>query len=161
MSPIETFIRDVRHREPAERVLATVLFLDFGTPPNDELASAVRREIATHRGRPTREGPLAIFDGPARAIRCARSIVTIAKRLGSPSKAGLHTGECDRIGVESVEGAAVEIASGVLQAASPGEVVVSSTVKDLVAGSGIRFQVAKRRLVKTAHGEWRLFRAEP
>jgi class 3 adenylate cyclase len=102
--------------------------------------------------------PLAIFDGPARAVRCACAIVEYASRLGIKMHAGLHTGECDLVDGK-VSGIAAEIGVEVAKRAAPTEVLVSNTVKDLVAGSGIRFEDRGTHALADVLGEWRLFRA--
>ena len=107
----------------------------------DRYHEAARLEIIRFRGRfLDAAGPtvLAAFDGPARAIRCASAIVDSARRLGIAAKAGLHTGECE-IRPDGLTGAALEVARRVAAVAKDGEVVVSTTVKDLVAGSGLEF----------------------
>jgi class 3 adenylate cyclase len=122
----------------------------------------IRRELERHRGRlvkNTGDGILATFDGPARAIRCAHAIVTSVKSLGIEVRAGLHTGEVELRG-EDVTGIGVNIAARVMDAAGPGEVVVSSTVKDLVAGSGLRFADRGTHDLRGVPGEWRLFAVE-
>jgi class 3 adenylate cyclase len=103
--------------------------------------------------------PLAIFDGPARAIRCASAIIDYAARLGITMRAGLHTGECDMLDGK-VGGIAAEIGLQVANEAAGGEVLVSSTVKDLVAGSGIGFADKGAHKLQGIPGEWRLFVAE-
>src|SRR5213075_2961421 len=106
------------------------------------------------------DGFLAIFDGPARAIRCASAIRDGVRPLGIEIRAGLHTGECELMG-EDVGGIAVHIGARVAASASPGEVLVSSTVKDLVAGSGLRFADRGPHALKGIPDEWRLFAVEP
>ena len=100
---------------------------------------------------------LATFDGPARAIRCADAVLRLASEHGTNFRAGLHTGECERVGSSTVRGTAVEIAADVLAEAKSGEILVSSTVKDLVAGSGISFQALPLRAAKSSYGNWSLF----
>ena len=159
-----------------ERVLATVLFTDIvaSTAKAAELGDArwrelvqahhglIRRELQRHRGNEidtAGDGFFASFGGPARAIRCACAISEGVRELGLEIRAGLHTGECERID-QKVGGIAVNIGARVAAEARPGEVLVSSTVKDLVAGSGIVFRergVAERKGVP---GEWRLFAVE-
>jgi class 3 adenylate cyclase len=107
----------------------------------------------------TGDGILATFDGPARAVRCAQAIATSVKPLGIEIRAGLHTGEVELRG-EDVTGIGVSIAARVIDAAGPGEVVVSSTVKDLVAGSGLRFADRGTHDLRGVPGEWRLFAVE-
>jgi len=153
LAEVEDFLARVRSSQEVERVLATVLIVD--APP--AMAAQIGREIAAHRGHET--PPHAVFDGPARAIRCASAIVAHGKRSGVAIRAGLHTGECDRSGSGAIAGFAVEIAERVLEAAPPGSVVVSNTVRDLVAGSGLAFApMAGAATISTPHGEWRLFR---
>ena len=98
----------------------------------------------------------ATFDGPARALRCARAVVDAASRLGLAVRAGLHTGECDVLG-EKVGGVTVEIGEAVAARASSGEVLLSSTVKDLVAGSGIEFEPRGAWVFADLPGEWHIF----
>jgi pimeloyl-ACP methyl ester carboxylesterase len=159
LDEIRMFLEGIQTEQSPERVLATVLCLQL-EQDETELATAVRREIQWYRGEEVRATParLILFDGPARAIRCANSIINMARRYGISAQAGLHTGECDRTPDGSVAGVAVEIACRVLSCSSASEVLVSSTVRDLVAGSGIRFHPGDKREVVTPHGEWRLFR---
>lgn len=161
IEPIRRFLSQLETLDESERVLATVLYLDAGSPL-DAFASLVRREIQRFRGHQTQDGSriLATFDGPARAIRCACSILRASQPFGVTTRAGLHTGECDRVDGTGVRGIAVDIASDVLQEAFPDEIIVSSTVKDLVAGSGIHFIPADGRCVTTAFGTWHLFRVD-
>ena len=105
------------------------------------------------------DGALVTFDGPARAIRCARSLRENLRRLGLEVRAGLHTGECELISGD-VAGIAVHIAARVAAIAKPDEVLVSSTVKDLVAGSGIQFADRGVHTLKGVPGEWRVFAVE-
>lgn len=119
----------------------------------------VRRELARFRGREidtAGDGFLATFDGPARAIRCACAISDVVKPLGIEIRAGLHTGECEVMG-DRVGGIAMHIGARVASPAAPGEVLVSSTVKDLVAGSGLSFEDRGTHALKGIPGEWRLF----
>jgi pimeloyl-ACP methyl ester carboxylesterase/DNA-binding winged helix-turn-helix (wHTH) protein len=152
---MEEFLMSVRRDEEPERVLATVLFLDCNEMAR--LRPHVERELQWFRGQPlaidSASEPLASFDGPARAIKCATAIHDHARRLGMQVRAGLHTGECDKLPAGKLGGFAVDIASRVLALAKPGDVVVSSPVKDLVAGSGINFQQMEESV-----GDWRLFR---
>jgi class 3 adenylate cyclase len=119
----------------------------------------VRRELARSRGREvktTGDGFLATFDGPARAIRYVSAIRDAVRSLGIEIKAGLHTGECEVRG-DDVGGIAVHIAARVAASAGPGEVLVSGTVKDLVAGSGIEFADRGTHRLKGVPERWRLF----
>lgn len=173
---IEEFITGVRPAPGRDRILATVLFTDIvdSTKRAAEVGDArwrelldshhmmVRRELAKGRGHEVKmlgDGFLATFDGPARAIHCAHAILDGIRGLGLDVRAGLHTGECDLIG-EDVGGIAVHIAARVVALAEPGEVLVSSTVKDLVAGSGIRFIERGIHDLKGVPGEWHLFAVE-
>jgi len=159
-----------------ERVLATVLFTDIvdSTATAVELGDArwrelvqahhglVRRQLARYRGTEidtAGDGFFASFDGPARAIRCACAISEGVRELGIEIRAGLHTGECERID-QKVGGIAVNIGARVAAEAEAGEVLVSSTVKDLVAGSGIAFRERGVAELKGVPGEWRLFAVE-
>ena len=105
------------------------------------------------------DGLLATFDGPARAIRSACAMARTVRDLGIEIRAGLHTGEIELSG-EGISGIAVHIGARVIANAEPGEVLVSSTVKDLVAGSGIQFADRGMRTLKGVPGEWRLYAAE-
>jgi class 3 adenylate cyclase len=119
----------------------------------------VRRELLRHRGREidsAGDGFFATFDGPARAIRCASAIVDGVSDLGIAVRAGLHSGECELVDGK-IAGIAVHTGARVAGHANPGEVLVSSTVKDLVAGSGIDFVERESRELKGIPGEWRLF----
>jgi class 3 adenylate cyclase len=119
----------------------------------------VGHELERFRGRLVNtagDGVFASFDGPARAIRCACAIRDQAAALGTPVRLGLHTGECEVID-NQLAGIAVHIGARVAAAAEPGQVVVSSTVKDLVAGSGLRFSEGEVHTLKGVPGEWRLF----
>jgi class 3 adenylate cyclase len=119
----------------------------------------VRAELRRFRGaevNTTGDGFVASFDGPARAIRCARAIVEACRELGIEIRAGLHTGECEVRG-DDLGGLAVHIAARVGARAAPGEVLVSGTVKDLVAGSGIDFTDNGVHELKGVPGSWRLF----
>lgn len=162
-------------RTDFDRVLSTVLFTDIvgsteraGTLGDrrwrellDAHDSLVRREFARFRGnevKPLGDGFLATFDGPARAIRCALAVAAAARALGIEIRAGLHTGEVE-LGERDVRGIAVHIAARVADLAGPGETLVSRTVKDLVAGSGLRFEDLGRRGLKGVAEDWQLFRA--
>jgi class 3 adenylate cyclase len=176
MDEIQEFLTGVRPVPESDRVLATVLFTDIVTSTErsaqvgdrrwkdllDQHDTLMRRELERHRGRlvkNTGDGILATFDGPARAIRCAQAIATGMKSLGIEVRAGLHTGEVELRG-EDVAGMGVNIAARVMDAAGPGGVVVSSTVKDLVAGSGLRFADRGTHDLRGVPGEWRLFAVE-
>jgi class 3 adenylate cyclase len=170
---VEEFLTGARPMPEPERVLATVLFTDIvgSTERAAELGdrrwrellerhhTTVRRELERFRGREVDtagDGFLATFDGPARAIRCARAIEQGLRELGLELRAGLHTGECELMG-DKVTGVAVHTGARVAAQAGPGEVLVSNTVKDLVAGSGIEFEDRGTHELKGVPGEWRLY----
>jgi class 3 adenylate cyclase len=170
---VEEFLTGVRRGPEPERVLATVLFTDIvgsteravelGDGPWRELlerhGTVVRRELERFRGhevKTTGDGFLVTFDGPARGIRCALAITESVRPLGLEVRAGLHTGECELLNGD-VGGIAVHTGARVAAAAAPGEVLVSSTVRDLVAGSGIEFVDRGVRELKGVPGEWPLF----
>ena len=176
LAEIEEFLTGARHAPEADRVLATVLFTDIvGSTAHaagmgdqrwrDLLGSyqaLVRGELARSRGREVKtlgDGFLATFDGPARAIRCACAIRDSVRPLGIEIRAGLHTGECELMD-DDVGGIAVHIGARVASSAAPSEVLVSSTVKDLVAGSGLRFADRGTHHLHGVPGEWRLFAVE-
>lgn len=177
LGEVEEFLTGARSAPEPDRVLVTVMFTDIvgsteraaalGDRRWRELLSAhqeaVREELARHGGREVKtlgDGSLATFDGPARAIRCGRSIADSAPSLGVEVRVGLHCGEVELIG-EDVGGIAVHIAARVGALASGGEVLVSSTVKDLVAGSGVRFEDRGATHLKGVPDEWRLYAAFP
>jgi len=121
--------------------------------------AVVREQLAQFRGREidtAGDGFLAAFDGPARGIRCACAVVREVRRLGLEIRAGLHTGECEVVG-EKLAGIAVHLGARVAALAEAGEVFVSATVKDLVAGSGIAFEDRGTQILKGVPGEWRLY----
>jgi class 3 adenylate cyclase len=173
LDEVEEFLTGVRHAPEHDRVLATVLFVRIIEPEsqsaklgdarwrdsNERLAGYVQRQLEVFKGRlieMTPDGLLATFDGPARAIRCACAIRDSAARLNIVVKAGLHTGECD-VMEEKVGGIAVEIGEAVAERSRPGDVLVSNTVKDLVAGSGIQFEERGVQTLGEIADEWRLF----
>jgi pimeloyl-ACP methyl ester carboxylesterase len=173
MEEVREFLTGVREPEEPDRVLATVLFTDLvgSTKRAQELGDRrwketlerhneiVRRDLARFRGREVDtagDGFFATFDGPARAIRCARSIVDGVRGVGLDVRAGLHTGEVELAG-ESLRGIAVHTGARVAARADAGEVLVSQTVKDLVAGSGIEFEDRGAHELKGVPGEWRLY----
>jgi class 3 adenylate cyclase len=178
LDPIEQFLKEAwttdATREP-DRVLATVLFTDIvgSTERMAEMGdrswrelierhhALVRRELARARGREVDtagDGFFASFDGPARAVRCAKSIVDGVRELGIDVRTGLHTGECELVDGK-VTGIAVHTGARVASHAGPGEVLVSQTVKDLVAGSGLAFEDRGAHELKGVPGEWRLYAA--
>ena len=173
LDEIQEFLTGVREPAEPERVLATVLFTDVvgSTEKARELGDRrwrdlldrhneiVRRDLERFRGREVDtagDGFFATFDGPARAIRCARSIVADVQSVGLEVRAGLHTGECELAG-DQVRGIAVHTGARVASLAGAGEVLVSSTVRDLVAGSGIEFAERGVQSLKGIPGEWRLY----
>ena len=170
---IEEFLTGVRHGAEPDRVLATVLFTDIvgatekaaslGDRSWHDLLDAhhalVRRELKAFRGREidtAGDGFLAAFDGPARAIRCACAVSSSVRSLGIEVRAGLHTGECEIMG-DKLGGIAVHIGARIAALARPGEVLVSSTVKDLVAGSSLSFHDRGTELLKGLPGNWHLY----
>lgn len=174
LDEVEEFLTGVRHAPEPDTVLATVLFMRiidsksyadrFGEDRWQELLTRLRahigKEIEWFRGRAidmTGDRPLAIFDGPARAVRCANAINEYASRLGVKMHAGLHTGECELVDGQ-VGGVAADIGAEIARQAAGGEVLVSNTVKDLVAGSGIVFEEKGAVRPANGYGEWRLFR---
>jgi class 3 adenylate cyclase/pimeloyl-ACP methyl ester carboxylesterase len=173
LDEIEEFLTGSRHRPEGDRVLATVLFTDIvgSTPQAAALGdrrwrallevhdTVVRRELTRFGGREidtTGDGFLATFDGPGRAIRCARSIARAVRQLDLRVRAGVHTGEIEVIGPR-IAGIAVHIAARVAALAGPDEVLVTSTVRDLVVGSGIDLEDRGTPALKGVPGEWRLF----
>jgi class 3 adenylate cyclase/dienelactone hydrolase len=173
---IEEFLTGSRAPVAADRVLATVLFTDIvGSTEKaaalgdhrwrdllDNHHSTIRRTLSRFRGheiKTTGDGVLATFDGPARGVRCACAIADEIRPLGIEVRAGLHTGECEMIG-DDVGGIAVHIGARVTALAGAGEVLVSSTVKDLVAGSGLRFGDRGGHSLKGVPGKWRIFAVE-
>jgi class 3 adenylate cyclase len=173
LDEIEEFLTGSRRVPEHDRVLATVLFTDIvgsteraaslGDAAWTGLRSAhdaiVRQELGRHRGREVDvagDGFLAVFDGPARAVRCACAIRDAVRTLGLDIRAGVHTGEVELVG-DRVAGIAVHIGARVSALAEPGAVLASSTVRDLVAGSGIEFEDRGVHALKGVPGEWRVF----
>jgi pimeloyl-ACP methyl ester carboxylesterase len=172
LNEIEIFLTGALHSSEPDRILATCLFTDIvgSTETAQSLGdgrwrdllqshnSVIRNQLIRYRGREiktTGDGFLATFDGPARAIRCACSIRDELRRLGIEIRAGLHTGECEIID-EDISGIAVHITSRIMSIAAPGEALISSTVKDLVAGSGIHFEKRGLFSLKGVPGEWEI-----
>jgi class 3 adenylate cyclase len=173
LDEIEEFLVGSRGAAEAERALATILFTDLvdSTATAAELGdrrwrlllerhdAAVRRQLTLHRGHEVKtvgDGFLATFDGPARAIRCAEALRGELDSLGLQVRAGIHTGEVELIG-DDVGGIAVNIGARIGAEATAGEVLVSSTVRELVVGSGLEFADRGVRELKGVPGEWRLF----
>ena len=173
LDAVEEFLVGSRDAGESERALATILFTDIvgSTEKAAELGdrgwrqllerhdAAVRRQLSLHRGREVKtmgDGFLATFDGPARAIRCASAVRDEVAGLGIEVRAGIHTGEVELIG-DDVGGMAVNIGARIGALADAGEVLVSSTVRELVVGSGLEFEERGVETLKGAPGEWRLF----
>lgn len=176
LGEMEEFLTGHRGSERADRILATVLFTDIVNSTAkaadlgdrawrdllDRFEGLVQRQLERFRGRAvkaTGDGYLATFDGPARGVQCATAIADAVRQLGIRVRTGLHTGECEMRG-NDVAGIAVHIGARVADAAAPGEVLVSSTVKDLVAGSGLTFEERGSHALKGIPGTWRLFAAQ-
>jgi len=174
---IQEFLTGARAPVPVDRVLSTVLFTDIVGSTEKAAAlgdrrwrelldthhATIRRNLARFRGnevKSTGDGILATFDGPARGVRCACAITEEIRPLGIEVRAGLHTGECEMMDDDDVGGIAVHIGARVAALAGAGEVLVSSTVKDLVAGSGLRFADRGSRSLKGVPGEWHIFAVE-
>jgi pimeloyl-ACP methyl ester carboxylesterase len=175
LDAMEESVTGSRPQREADRMLATVLFTDIvgSTERAVELGDQAwrkllvqhneltRKQLASFRGREvasTGDGFVAVFDGPARAIRCARDLVETLAGADLPIRAGVHAGECEQIG-ENIGGIAVHIGARVAALAGTGEVLVTGTVRDLVAGSGIRFEDAGEHDLKGVPGAWHLYRA--
>jgi pimeloyl-ACP methyl ester carboxylesterase len=173
LDEIEEFVTGARRGPEPDRVLATVMFTDIvdATKRAAEVGdrrwrdllgghhALVREELAKFRGREidtAGDGFLAAFDGPARAVRAACAVSAGIEKLGLSVRAGVHTGECEVMGAK-LSGVAVHIGARVAALAGAGEVLVSSTVKDLVAGSGLRFDDRGAHALKGVPGEWHLY----
>jgi class 3 adenylate cyclase len=172
------FLDSVQHEEAElDRMLATVLFTDIvgSTAKACELGDGRWTELLEHHNRVVRamlaryrgtevstagDGFLATFDGPARAVKCAQGICEAVKPLGLEVRAGCHTGEIELLG-DDVGGIAVHIGARVAALAGPSEVLVSSTVKDLVAGSGLVFADRGEHELKGVPGPWHLYAVAP
>lgn len=171
----EEFITGTRHAADVDRVLSTVLFTDI-VGSTDHLASTgdkdwrnliekhdsiVNKTVDKHRGRTiksTGDGVLATFDGPGRGVRCALELKDQVKPLGIDIRAGLHTGEIE-LRKNDIAGIAVVIAQRIEALGQPGQVLVSRTVVDLTAGSGLGFEEAGSHALKGVPGDWQLFEA--
>ena len=172
---IEDFIERLGDAEPdSDRVLATIMFTDMVRSTETAAAlgdrawrelldrhhAVIRRSLASHRGREidtAGDGFFAAFDGPARAIRCAIAILAGVRDLGLELRIGLHAGECELAG-SGLRGVAVHVGARIGSSATPGEILVSRTVRDLVAGSGIVFEAAGTHVLKGIPDEWELYR---
>jgi class 3 adenylate cyclase len=175
LDEVQEFLTGVRRAREVDRVLATLLFTDI-VGSTEHLARVgdkawrgllgrhhgmVRKEFAAFRGREVNtagDGFFATFDGPARAVRCALRVQDGARELGIAVRAGLHTGEVELVG-DNVAGLAVHIGARICALAEGDQTLVSSTVKDLVSGSGLRFKDRGVHALKGVPGEWRLYAA--
>jgi class 3 adenylate cyclase len=174
MAAVRDFIAGLRRREEPDRILATLLFTDIvgSTATQAELGDRgwkdlVQRHNAVVRDRLERyrgieqdsagDGFYARFDGPARAVRCAVDMVRSLDAIGLKIRAGIHTGECELVDGKC-SGLSVSIGARVASKAGPSEVLVSQTVKDLVAGSGLAFENAGEHELKGVPDSWRLYR---
>jgi class 3 adenylate cyclase len=172
---IDEFLAGARSDAVPDSLLTTIIFTDLvgsteraaalgDSAWRDLLAqhhAAVRRALARFRGeeRDTAgDGFFATFDGPARAIRCAQAVIESVGEIGLDLRAGVHTGECE-LHESKVAGIAVSVGARVAGSAAPGEVLVTATVRDLVAGSGIEFEGRDERELKGVQGKWRLYAA--
>lgn len=177
LDAIEEHLTGARPARAPERVLTTVLFTDVVASTegaarlgdrrwraqSEEYRAIVRGEVARFRGREvssTGDGALASFDGPARAVRCGQAIVGAAAARGIDVRAGVHTGECEVVGGD-LAGLAVHIGARIGALAQPGEVLVSSTVRDLVVGSELAFAERGAKVLDGVPGRWRLLAARP
>ncbi|MGH7804717.1 MAG: adenylate/guanylate cyclase domain-containing protein, partial [Candidatus Binatia bacterium] len=172
---VEEFLTGSRRGPEVDRVLATVLFTDIvGSTERaatmgdrdwlallDRYYGAVRREVGRLRGREidtAGDGFFVTFDGPARAIRCATEIRRAVRGLGLEVRTGIHAGECEIAG-DKIGGIAVHVGARIVSLAGAGEILVSSTVRDLVTGSGLEFADRGSHALKGVPGEWRLYAA--
>ncbi|BBO06796.1 MULTISPECIES: adenylate/guanylate cyclase domain-containing protein [Bradyrhizobium] len=175
LDEVEEFVTGHRQTAEPDRVLATVLFVDIAGSTEraaalgdgawhvllDAFYAKARGALGQYRGREINtagDGFLATFDGPARAVRCASAIRDAVRPLDLKIRCGLHTGECEFV-AHDIVGIAVHIGARVAALAAPGEVLVSQTVRDLVAGSGLAFEEKGTHLLKGVPDRWRLFRA--
>jgi pimeloyl-ACP methyl ester carboxylesterase len=176
LDEVQEFLTGTRHNPQPDRLLATVMFTDIARATERAVAMGdrqwrdllehhhqlVRSELLRFRGREVDtagDGFLATFDGPARAIESACAIQRAVAKIGLSIRVGLHTGECEVMG-DKIGGVAVHIGARVMAEARPGEVLVSSTVKDLVTGSGLHFVERGKYNLKGIPGEWTLFTVE-
>ena len=173
LAEIQEFLTGRREAQVPDRILATVLFGDLVASTNllseigdaryrqlvELFLDAVRTELHRYRGREVDtagDGFFASFDGPARAIRCGQAVAAAARRLGLAVRLGVHTGEVEVVG-DKLAGIAVHIGARIGSLAQGDEILVSSTVRDIVAGSGLRFTDRGQRTLKGVDGEWRLY----
>ena len=176
LDEIEEFVTGARGTHDPDRVLATVMFTDIVSSTEHAARLGDRRwhllmsdhdelfsnQISVYRGRTIRstgDGVFASFDGPARAIRCALSLIEVARNLDVEIRAGLHTGECELAG-DDLAGVTVHIGARIADLAEPRQVLVSGTVRDLVVGSNIDFSSRGVQALKGVPGEWSLFTVE-
>jgi class 3 adenylate cyclase len=176
LDEVEEFLTGVRRGPSPDRVLSTIMFTDIVASTEeatrrgdrgwrellDRYDAVVDRQLRRFRGRHvkgTGDGTLAIFDGPARAVHCAAAIHSALRALGISARIGIHTGEIEMRG-DDIGGIAVHIAQRIQTIAKPEEILVSSTVKDLVAGSGIAFRDHGVHALKGVSDTWRLFAAD-
>ena len=170
---MEEFLTGARHLADPGRALATIMFTDIVSSTERAAESGderwrvlmehhdnlMRTEIARWGGRPIKtlgDGFLAVFEGPAKAVRCARAMTAAVRKLGIEIRAGVHTGECDRRG-EDLAGIAVNVAARISALAGAGEVLVSGTVRELVLGSGLEFAERGSHKLKGVPDEWRVY----
>jgi pimeloyl-ACP methyl ester carboxylesterase len=173
LAEIQEFFTGTREAQVPDRILATVLFGDLVASTHllseigdaryrqliELFLDAVRTELHRYRGREVDtagDGFFASFDGPARAIRCGQAVAAAARRLGLAVRLGVHTGEVEVVG-DKLAGIAVHIGARIGSLAQGDEILVSSTVRDIVAGSGLRFTDRGQRTLKGVDGEWRLY----
>ena len=174
---VQEFLTGTRAEAEPSRVLATIAFVDIARSTEKAAAlgdqewaklleryrAVTREELARFRGTELDEagdGLLGAFDGPARAVRFAERVRERVRALGIELRASVHTGECERLDGKLV-GIAIHIGARLAELAAPGEVIVSSTVRDLVAGSGLAFSERGTRALRGVPGEWRLFALAP
>ena len=174
LEEVREFLTGERAAPESDRILTTILFCDIvdSTKRASELGDREWKNLLSRfyaladdklhhfRGRKldtAGDGLFAAFDGPARAVRCGTALVEAVRPLGVRLRVGVHTGECEVLG-EKYSGIAVHLGARVASAAEPSQVLVSSTVKDLVVGSGLHFEDLGPRTLKGVPDEWRLFR---
>jgi class 3 adenylate cyclase len=173
VNQVREFLTGHKHDHQSDTVLSTILFTDIVGSTEKLIAAGdrqwtdlleahntvVRRELAAYRGRElntTGDGFIAVFDGPARALRCAFAVREAVRRVGIEIRSGIHTGECE-MRRDSISGVSVHIAARIAALASPSNVVVSRTVKDLAGGSGISFDDLGDHALKGVPEPWRLY----